>query len=467
MTVRNYSNIAVQTTLAAGISDVATSLTVTDATGYPAIPFAIVVDPGSVTSEEVMEVTAKAGTTFTVTRGFDGTTAKVHAAGATVIHAAIAGDFTDLQAADASEAAARAAADTAESAARAAADTALQTNITNEATARAAADVAHAALTTTAHGGIGTIAGSRAANTVFAGPPSGGAATPTFRAAVKADLPGVVAYEDEANIFTELNTFRDGVILADGDTNAPAFFLANGFELIDALSAAAFATYNGLGATVYVDAPTIGTLDTLQVNGITGAVYVYPTTVADLGYLRGLNFSIEHDGAGDVVELAGIFAQAYCYHDSNIVDMYGAEIYCQHFGSGGTVTRARGVYIAPIAPYGGGTIATAIGLHIDDQNSGTVTTGYAILTDGGETRHKAGAATTIPLVLQGAGGQTANLQDWRNSGGTALMEVEASGLIDFRATMGSSLKNPATDAPDGWIEIKRNGATKYIPYYGA
>lgn len=97
MTPRIYSNIAVQTSLVSGITAAATSLTVADATGYPAAPFAIVVDPGSATYEEVMLVTAKAGAVFTVTRAYDGTTAKVHAAGALVIHAAIADDFRGMQ----------------------------------------------------------------------------------------------------------------------------------------------------------------------------------------------------------------------------------------------------------------------------------------------------------------------------------------------------------------------------------
>lgn len=96
----NYSNIAVQTVLAGAILAGDLTLTVADPTGYPAAPFRIVVDPGSVANEEVLEVTVTAGALFTVTRGFDGTTAKPHANGATVIHAAIAADFTDLQAAD-------------------------------------------------------------------------------------------------------------------------------------------------------------------------------------------------------------------------------------------------------------------------------------------------------------------------------------------------------------------------------
>lgn len=97
MTPRIYSNTAVQTSLVSGLTAADLSLTVADATGYPAAPFAIVVDVGSATYEEVMLVTAKAGAVFTVTRAYDGTTAKIHAAGALVIHAAIADDFRGMQ----------------------------------------------------------------------------------------------------------------------------------------------------------------------------------------------------------------------------------------------------------------------------------------------------------------------------------------------------------------------------------
>ena len=96
---RNYTNTSVQTTLVGGIDASVTSLIVADATGYPTAPFAIVIDPDSATAEEVLLVTVKVGATFTVTRGFDGTTGKAHSAGATVIHAAIAADFVDLQSA--------------------------------------------------------------------------------------------------------------------------------------------------------------------------------------------------------------------------------------------------------------------------------------------------------------------------------------------------------------------------------
>lgn len=150
---RNYSNTAVDTTLTGAIGAGDGSFVVASATGWPAAPFAAVLDPGLAT-EEVVQVTNKAGTTFTVTRAFDGTSASAHSAGATVRHAAIAGDFTDLQTADstnaaaiAAEAATRAADDTtlaglisSEASTRASADTTLQTNINTESSARATAD---------------------------------------------------------------------------------------------------------------------------------------------------------------------------------------------------------------------------------------------------------------------------------------------------------------------------------------
>lgn len=97
MTQRNYSNTAVDTTLVGALGSGALSFVVASASGWPSVPFAAVLDPGAVSAEEIVLVTAATGTTWTATRGYGGTTASAHAAGATVRHAAIAADFTDLQ----------------------------------------------------------------------------------------------------------------------------------------------------------------------------------------------------------------------------------------------------------------------------------------------------------------------------------------------------------------------------------
>lgn len=86
MAARNYSDIAVQTTLASGISDSDTSLSVASATGWPAAPFLLVLDPDTA-NEEVVLVGAKSGTTFSsLTRGFAGTSASSHNASIDVQH---------------------------------------------------------------------------------------------------------------------------------------------------------------------------------------------------------------------------------------------------------------------------------------------------------------------------------------------------------------------------------------------
>lgn len=85
--VTNFSNTAVDTTLNGAITNVATSLVVVSATGYPAVPFNIQIE------NEVIRVGAKSGTTFsTLTRGYDGTTGVSHVDGSAVSHVVIAED---------------------------------------------------------------------------------------------------------------------------------------------------------------------------------------------------------------------------------------------------------------------------------------------------------------------------------------------------------------------------------------
>lgn len=86
MALRYYSNTAVATTLAAPIAGGDTSLVVTAASGFPgSFPYTLIVDYGASTSE-VVEVTAAAGTTLTVTRGVDNTSAQAHGLAAVVVH---------------------------------------------------------------------------------------------------------------------------------------------------------------------------------------------------------------------------------------------------------------------------------------------------------------------------------------------------------------------------------------------
>lgn len=96
MARRFYSNNAVETTLQSGIGSGDSGLVVLDSTGYPAVPFVIVVEPDTA-NEEFVLVGAKSGTTFsTLTRAFDGSAAAAHNAGSVIKHVAVALDFTEM-----------------------------------------------------------------------------------------------------------------------------------------------------------------------------------------------------------------------------------------------------------------------------------------------------------------------------------------------------------------------------------
>lgn len=75
----NFSN-NYATTLNGAIDNAVTSLVVTSSVGRPDPNFRIIID------SEILLVTAVAGTTYTVTRGVEGTTAAAHSNGAAVTH---------------------------------------------------------------------------------------------------------------------------------------------------------------------------------------------------------------------------------------------------------------------------------------------------------------------------------------------------------------------------------------------
>ena len=93
---RKYSSVSTQTTLAAGISSTATSMTVATGTGAALLggvtlgagavdQFTVAIDPDTA-SEEIVFVTGVTSDTLTIIRGRAGTSAITHSGGATVKH---------------------------------------------------------------------------------------------------------------------------------------------------------------------------------------------------------------------------------------------------------------------------------------------------------------------------------------------------------------------------------------------
>lgn len=90
MSIDGFSN-AYSTTLNGSITNVATSLVVTSATGAPStVPFRLRIKAEGGNTTEIVTVTAVAGTTYTITRASESyagvQTASAHASGATVEH---------------------------------------------------------------------------------------------------------------------------------------------------------------------------------------------------------------------------------------------------------------------------------------------------------------------------------------------------------------------------------------------
>ena len=97
-TKRYYSAIAQDTTLSSSVTSGSTSMVVGAVVGFPlTFPYVLAIDYNAA-AEELVLVTNASGTTLTITRGYNGTTAAAHTTGATIRHVLIAQDMTDFSA---------------------------------------------------------------------------------------------------------------------------------------------------------------------------------------------------------------------------------------------------------------------------------------------------------------------------------------------------------------------------------
>jgi hypothetical protein len=95
---RSYIGAAPATTLNGGITNNATTLTLTSGTGYPTANFGLVLDPGQATEEKVWVGSRSGAACSSVVRGADGTSGQAHSSGAVVIHKMFAQDATEANA---------------------------------------------------------------------------------------------------------------------------------------------------------------------------------------------------------------------------------------------------------------------------------------------------------------------------------------------------------------------------------
>jgi hypothetical protein len=98
---RNFSATAIETTLVNSISsastnDTTTSVSVVSVSGFPAVPFTLILAPDT-NKEEVVTCTSLVGTTLQIVRGQDQTLAVSHTAGTSVRHGVSGRDFKEEQ----------------------------------------------------------------------------------------------------------------------------------------------------------------------------------------------------------------------------------------------------------------------------------------------------------------------------------------------------------------------------------
>jgi hypothetical protein len=97
MARRQYRGNSVQTSLAAGCTSADTTLTLVDGSSFPTgtSPFVVTLELGLAGEEKILAGARTGNTLSSVTRGFDGTAAAAHAAGATARHTISAVDMDE------------------------------------------------------------------------------------------------------------------------------------------------------------------------------------------------------------------------------------------------------------------------------------------------------------------------------------------------------------------------------------
>lgn len=151
---------------------------------------------------------------------------------------------------------------------------------------------------------------------------------------------------------------------------------------------------------------------------------------------QGAQFLVQNDSTGTITNCyaqynnignvgTGTIGTAMCFFGDNAVN-------------NGTIVTSYGLYLAKLRGQ------TNYGIYIMSQDLGT-TANYAIYSEGGASVLKAGSPSVVPLTIQGATSQTANLQEWRSASGALMAWLSATGLLDvqgisiqsYTATVGS------------------------------
>jgi hypothetical protein len=97
MPARNYTSVLDAKSLAVTMNSSVTTMQLNNLTGIPSYPFSMVIEPDTANEEIITVSGLSSGTTVTIVRGQDGTTAVSHDSGAAVRHMVTARDLQEPQ----------------------------------------------------------------------------------------------------------------------------------------------------------------------------------------------------------------------------------------------------------------------------------------------------------------------------------------------------------------------------------
>ena len=150
------------------------------------------------------------------------------------------------------------------------------------------------------------------------------------------------------------------------------------------------------------------------------------------------------EGPGKAPLVIGFNLAAESFSADGAGRLIAAYLEVSNFG--GTVDNAYGLFLDE--DFSSATITNKYGIYLSDLHSAHVTNAVAINTEGGETRHKTGAAATKGVVIQRHAAQTADLLVLLDSDGTTVLgafdkdgllpQANVSGLVAALAAKASS-----------------------------
>ena len=130
----------------------------------------------------------------------------------------------------------------------------------------------------------------------------------------------------------------------------------------------------------------------------------------------------DETGTGNLV-----FNTSPSFVTPNIGNATGSVTYATNAGNSASFGGQASSYYYPASSISNASVAYATSA---GNSSSTSQTSFPILTSG-SVNITSTSSTTVPLTVQGASAQSANLQEWKNSSASVLSSVNASGGANF------------------------------------